>query len=183
MTNLKTVTLNFAPVNIQVSGNTPAELLENAKKAFVEQISIASLPHVSSYSVGSVNALSFETVFTGQVVENNDGKCGIVTQVNKKTIYVTYPSGVTGSGSPSLFISSDASFEKARYRRTTSEKQVNYWNSGHSGYIKLKTGIKEIVVGKITRGKVKLHIVGTNKYVSVNEADVQLYLKDEKSEI
>ena len=39
MTKLQSVTLNFALGTIKVSENTQAELLENAKKAFVDQLS------------------------------------------------------------------------------------------------------------------------------------------------
>lgn len=183
MTNVQTVTLNFAPVAIQVAGNNSAELLENAKRAFVEQLTADTMPRVTSYSVGSADALNFETVYEGQIVESNDGKLGIVNQVNKKTIYVTYTDGATVSGSPGLFKTSEATFIEARNHRPKGDKELNLWSPGNTGYIKIKTGIKAVCVGKISRGKVKLLIVGTQKYISITEEQMERLLKDEQSEV
>lgn len=183
MTNLQTVTLNLAPVTIKVSGNTREELLVNAKKALVAQLSAESMLRITSYTVGAADALDFETVFTGQIVESSDGKLGIVSQVNKKTIYVTYTTGATVQGPPTLFKASEATFEEARKQRTAGEKEINFWSTGFSGYIKVKDEILPVLVGKITKAKVKLHIVGTTKYLSVTEAQMEKLLKDETSEI
>lgn len=183
MTKLQTVTLKFEPVSIQVAGNNSAELLENAKKAFVEQLTAETMPRVTSYSVGTADALIFDTVYAGQIVESNEGKLGIVSQVNKKTIYVTYQNGDAVSGSPVFFKPSDATFEEARSRRIPQAKDINFWSDGNTGYIKTKEGIREVIVGKVSRGKAKLVVIGARKYLSVSEEHMAKTLKDEKSEL
>lgn len=182
MTNLHSVTLTFAPVTIKVSGETSAELLENAKKAFVDQLSADTIPHVDSYSVGAADALSFETASIGKIVESKDKKLGIISQVNKKTIYITYRNGATVSAPPTFFEASEATFEEARSRRSPSEKEMNFWSAGYSGYIKVKDEILPVIVGKLARGKVKLHLVGTTKYLPATEAQMEKLLKDEISD-
>lgn len=183
MTNLKTVTLNLAPVNVQVTGNTPEELLENAKKAFIDQLTAETMPGVTSYSVGEAGALDFSTVYEGQIVANSKGELGIVNQVNKKTIFVTYASGRTVSAPPVIFKASDATFEEARSRRNDGLKKENFWHTGDTGYIKLATGTCAVVVGKVTKAKAKLHVVGTRKFVGVSHLEMERLLKEEKSEI
>lgn len=183
MTKLQSVTLNFAPVTIKVSGETNAELLENAKKAFVDQLSADTMPHINSYSVGAADALSFETATIGKIVESKDKKLGIISQVNKKTIYVTYTNGATVSAPPTFFEPSKATFEEARSRRGPSEKEMNFWSAGYSGYIKVKDEILPVIVGKLAKSKVKLHVVGTTQFLPVTEAQMEKLLKDDISEI
>ena len=183
MTKLHSVTLNFAPVTIKVSGETNAELLENAKKAFVDQLSADTMPHINTYSVGAADALSFETATVGKIIESKDKKLGIISQVNKKTIYVTYTNGATVSAPPTFFEPSKATFEEARSRRGPSEKEMNFWSAGYSGYIKVKDEILPVLVGKLAKGKVKLHIVGTTQFLPVTEAQMEKLLKDDISEI
>lgn len=182
MTNLKTVTLTLATASFKVEGKTNEELLENAKKAMAEQLTNGIFPQIT-YGVHDADVLSFETAFEGQIVESTEGRLGIVTRVNKKTIQVTYVNHITVAGSPQGFKTTNATFEQARSKRSETDKKVNYWTEGHSGYVKTADGIHEIVVGKTTRGKVKLHIVGTTRYFPLSEHEMARHLKDEKSEL
>ena len=182
MTNLKTVTLTLATASFKVEGNTNEELLENAKKAMAEQLTQGNFPHIT-YGVHDSSVLSFENVFEGQIVESTEGRLGIVTVVNKKTIHVTYTNHITVGGSPQGFKPSTATFEQARSKRDEADKKTNYWAEGHSGYIKTADDIYEIVVGKRVRGKVKLHIVGTTRFFPLSEHEMLRHLKDEKSEL
>lgn len=182
MTNLKTVTLTLVTTSYKVEGKNNEELLENAKKAMAKQLSNGIFPQIT-YGIHHSDVLSFDSVFAGQIVESLEGKPGIVTGVNKKTIHVTYVNHISVSNSPQVFKSSDASFEQARSKRSEIDKKINYWAEGYSGYIKTADGIHEIVVGKTIRGKVKLHIVGTKRYFPLSENEILKHLKDEKSEL
>lgn len=180
MKNQKTVTLTLAPVSLTVSGNSNEELLAQAKLALAEQLKDGVFPHIT-YGVYDADALTFDTVAAGQIVESNDGKLGIVTGVNKKTIHVTYKNGQSVAGSPQGFKASDATFEEARFERNASYKG-DMWFEGTGAYLQNKDGIHEVVIGKITRGKAKLHIVNTTRYFSVAEDLLNKVLKDQKSE-
>ena len=177
----KTVTLTLASASFTVKGKNDEELLENAKKAMAEQLAKGEFPHIT-YGIYEANALTLDKVFAGQIVEDKDG-LGIITGVNKKTISVTYANHVSVDASPQHFTSSDATFEQARSKRSEMDKQIKYWTEGHSGYIKTADDIHEIVVGKTTRGKVKLHIVGTKRFFPLSEEEMVRHLKDEKSEL
>ncbi|MED1270371.1 hypothetical protein P4U03_28230 [Bacillus mycoides] len=54
---------------------------------------------------------------------------------------------------------------------------------GDTGYIKTSQGIRAVVVGKTSRQKTKLHIVGTENYLSLNPTELQTHLKDNKDEV
>lgn len=179
MTAIRKVTLNFAPVTIQVSGNSNEELLNNAMKTFVDQLSVSTLPQIDSYSVGAAMPLSFDTVYAGLIVESFNGNVGIVHQVNKQTIDVTYASGTSVSGSPELFKPSNASFKKARYRRSAEDKEQNNWSVGHSGFIKNDMSKLPVIVGKVSRGKFKVHIVGDKKHETFTEEEMERFVMDQ----
>lgn len=89
---MKTVRLCFKPVSIQTSGNSTESLVENAKMNFLEQLASKDLLQVDSYSVSAATPLSYDTVSVGQIVESLDGAPGIIFQVNKTTIDVSFAS-------------------------------------------------------------------------------------------
>ena len=179
----KTVTLTLASATFVVEGNNDKELLENAKKAMAEQLLNREFPHIT-YSITDLDSLTFDKVYAGQIVETDkDGTLGIVTGVNKKTINVTLINHRNISGAPQFFKTSKATFEEARSKRDEGYKKINFWSEGYSGYFKNHEGIHEVVVGKMTRGKTKLHIVNTRKYFSVSENQLESLLKDEKAEL
>ncbi len=174
---LKSVTLNLAPTTFVVSGKTNEELLANAKKAFIEQISKNLFPHIK-YSISDADALTMETSFPGLIVETEEGLKGIVTAVNKKTIDVMLVGHLDANGEPQAFKKSNATFEEARSIRC--ESSMLNWNEGDSGYLKTENGFEPVVVGKTTTQKTKLHIIGTNKSVTLTPIELMLYLKDNK---
>lgn len=111
---MKTVTLYFKPVSIQMFGDSSEMLIENAKMKFLEQLASKDLLQVDSYSVSAAEPLSYDTISVGQIVESLDGTPGIIFQVNKTTIDVSFASGLVVSGSPALFKPSECAFRKAR---------------------------------------------------------------------
>jgi len=182
MTNKQTVTLTLSSMSFVVEGTNTEEMVAQAKLAMAQQLKDGVFPSLT-YSLNDENALSLNTVSSGLIVESNDGKLGIVTAVNKKTIAVTYKNGVSVTGSPQMFKTSDATFEDARSVRPESYKTSELWFEGSGGYMKNKEEIHEIVVGKISRGKAKLHIVNTNRLFTVKEEDISFYLKDNRSDL
>ncbi|MEK5217725.1 hypothetical protein [Psychrobacillus sp. FSL H8-0487] len=180
---MRTVTLTLASASFVVDGKNDNELIENAKKAMAEQLAKGVFPQIT-YSITDVGSLTFENVYAGQIVEReDDGTLGIVTGVNTKTIHVTLINHRSLSTRPQYFKESKATFEEARSKRDESYKKMNFWTEGYSGYLKNKDGIHEVVVGKMTRGKAKLHIVNTRRYFSVPEDQLELLLKDDKAEL
>ena len=177
----KSVTLTLAPISFVVEGNNDKELLEQAKKAMAAQLVTGKFPYIT-FNVDDADALTLDTVFAGQVVESHDGNVGIVVAVNKKNIKVTYTGHRTVSGPPQLFKPSTACFEEVRSKRTSYHKEAGYWDEGYSGYLKTNEGIHEVVVGKMTRGNIKLHVINTKKFLSTNENRLRLILRDERNE-
>ncbi len=172
---LKSVTLSLAPTTFVVTGETKEEMLENAKKAFIEQVSKSLFPHIS-YSINDADALTLETSFPGLIVETEDGLKGIVTAVKRKTIDVMLAGHLDANGEPQAFKKSNATFEEARSIRCESSKPN--WAEGDSGYLKTGEGFKPIVVGKTTTQKTILHIIGANESVTLTPIELMLYLKD-----
>ncbi|MEK3977387.1 hypothetical protein MKZ20_21515 [Psychrobacillus sp. FSL K6-2684] len=72
-----------------------------------EQLSNGIFPSIT-YGVYEFDVLSLKKVFAGLTIESTDGKLGIVTGVNKKTIPVTYVNHISVAGSPQGFKSSTA---------------------------------------------------------------------------
>lgn len=182
MTNSKLVTLTLASASFVVEGNTDKELLENAKKAMAEQLTTGKFPHIT-YSINDANALSFDNVLPGKIVESKDGNVGIVTGVNKKTIAVTYTNHRSVLGPPENFKASDIPFEQARSKRKHSSIETDFWYEGNSGYFKNKGEVHEVVIGKISRGKAKVHVVNTSSAYSIPEDKLSFFIKDELSEV
>ena len=182
MTNTKLVTLSLASASFVVEGNTNEELLENAKIAMAEQLATGKFPHIT-YSISDANALTFENAFPGQIVESKDGNIGIVTGVNKKTINVTYTNNRSVQGSPGIFKLSNVPFEQARSKRRNSSIEMDYWMEGESGYFKNDGEIHEVVIGKITRGKAKVHVVNTKSSFTLPEEKLSFYIKNEIAEV
>ncbi|MEB9914827.1 hypothetical protein Q2U85_29080 (plasmid) [Bacillus cereus] len=81
---MKSVTLSLTPTTFVITGDTKGEMLANAKKAFIEQVSKNLSPHIK-YSINDANALTMETSFPGLLVETEEGLKGIVTAVHRKT--------------------------------------------------------------------------------------------------
>lgn len=182
MTNSKLVTITLASASFIVEGNTDMELLENAKKAMAEQLATGKFPQIT-YSINDSNALSINNVLPGKIVESKDGNVGIVTGVNKKTINVTYTNHRSVQGPPENFKTSDIPFEQARSKRKNAGIEIDFWFEGYSGFFKNKGEIHEVVIGKITRGKAKVHVVNTNSSYSIPEDKLSFYIKDELSEV
>ncbi|MEC3515755.1 hypothetical protein P9135_29080 [Bacillus thuringiensis] len=174
---LKSVTLSLAPTTFVVTGDTKEEMLANAKKAFIEQVSKNLFPHIS-YSINDADALTLETSFPGLIVETEDGLKGIVTAVKRKTIDVMLAGHLDANDEPQAFKKSNATFEEARSIRCESSK-LN-WEEGDSGYLKTGEGFKPVVIGKTNTKKTTLHIIGANKSVTLTPIELMLYLKDNK---
>ncbi|MCU4835381.1 hypothetical protein OCF61_21330 [Bacillus cereus] len=56
---MKSVTLSLTPTTFVVTGDTKEEMLANAKKAFIEQVSKNLFPHIK-YSINDADALTKE---------------------------------------------------------------------------------------------------------------------------
>jgi hypothetical protein len=182
MANEKSVTLTLDSITFKVNGNSTEELVQNAKIALAEQLSSGKFPSVT-YSIGDANALSIETAYAGLIVESNDGKIGICTAVNKKTIHVTYQNHISVAGSPTIFKASSAKFEEARSKRRDADKKLNWWSEGFTGYLKTGEGIIPVVVGKTKGGKTRLEVINEKSYYSVSEQLMNRDLKDELTEL
>ncbi|MDX1699618.1 MAG: hypothetical protein R3250_03320 [Melioribacteraceae bacterium] len=182
MTNSKLVTLTLATASFLVNGETDKELLENAKKAMAEQLSRGDFPQIT-YGINDPNALTFDNVLPGLIVESKDGKVGIVTGVNKKTINVTYNNHVSVQGSPHLFKKSDVPFEQARSKRRDASITVDMWMEGESGYLNNKGEIHKVVIGKTTRDKTKVHVVNSSSSYSIPEKNLSHFIKDELEQV
>lgn len=182
MTNLKSVTLTLATASFLVEGKTDKELLENAKIAMAEQLTNGQFPYIT-YGISDANALTIDKVSPGKIVESTEGRLGIVTGVNKNRMNVTYVNNISVLAPPENFKSSDATFEQARSKRSESYKKVDFWDMGLTGYFKNKGVIHEVVIGKITRGKAKVHVINSSETYSIQEKDLSHYIKDELSEV
>ncbi|WP_404338004.1 hypothetical protein [Planococcus rifietoensis] len=176
---MKTVTLCFKPVSIQTSGYSSEALVENAKMKFLEQLASTDLLQVDSYSVSAATPLSYDTVSVGQIVESLDGTPGIIFQVNKSTVEVSFASGLVVSGSPALFKPSNCAFRKARKCRTFEEKQNNIWAAGVTGYVMTDFGPVSVIIGKKSRDKVTAHIIGEKKTEKLTADEAERLIKDE----
>ncbi|PLS19460.1 hypothetical protein CVD28_03320 [Bacillus sp. M6-12] len=175
----KAVTLILDPVTIIVEGKTDKELLENAKKAYIEQLE-KQFPHFS-YSVNEADVLTFDTVKVGMVVENKSGEKGIVTSLNKKTINVTLTGHRAVQGAPQAFKKSSATFDESRSKRHEFMKPD--WTEGDTGYLETKERIVEVVVGKKAGAKFKVYEVnGSGGHYTLDSKQIQAFLKDDKTE-
>lgn len=188
----KAITITLDPITVVIEGKTDKELLENAKIEMIKQIQI-QFPHFS-YSVDSADALTFENSHEGSIVETKEGAFGIITGVNKKSINVTLTGGRSMQGAPQYYKLSDVSFEKARSKRmmhsltNTGDGKVSEffmeWSEGETGYLKVKDGIKEVVIGKKAGSKYSVYIVnGKGAKYTLTEAQLKSFLRDELSEI
>ena len=176
---MKTVTLCFKPVSIQMFGDSSEMLIENTKMKFLEQLASKDLLQVDSYSVSAAEPLSYDTVSVGQIVESLDGAPGIIFQVNKTTIDVSFASGLVVSGSPALFKPSECAFRKARKCRTFEEQRKNIWAAGVTGYIMTDFGPVSVIIGKNSGNKVTAHIIGEKKTEKLTADDAERFIKDE----
>ncbi|MES5957140.1 hypothetical protein QCI42_27885 [Bacillus fungorum] len=69
---MKSVTLSLTSTTFVVTGDTREEMIANAKKAFIEQVSKNLFPHIK-YSINDADALTMETSFPGLIVETEEG--------------------------------------------------------------------------------------------------------------
>lgn len=169
---MKTVTISLSPVSVKVEGSTKAEMLENAKKALIEQLE-KQFPQFS-YSVSEGEVLTIDTAHAGMIVECNEGKKGIITGVNQKTINVTYSNGVSVSGSPQLFKPSEATFEEARSKRQDFMVKANMWTEGNAAYLNNKGTFIPVIIGKSKGKKYKLYTINNNgQHYSVEESQLK----------
>lgn len=176
---MKVVTLRFKPVDILATGNSPDELLANAKNIFNKQLASCNQLEVDSYSVSAASPVNIDTVFAGQVVESLDGTPGIVHQVNKRTIDVSLANGPLVSGSSTLFKPSDCVFRKARKSRNSEDRQNNVWPPGIGGYIMTDFGPAPVIIGKESRNKVTVHLIGEKKTKKLTIEEAKRFIKDE----
>lgn len=178
MEKLVSLTLNTA--SFLVKGANDKELLENAKKAMIEQLQNGQFPSIT-YGINDADSLTFNNVLPGMIVEStSDRKLGIVTGVNKKTINVTYKNFISVQGNPNLFKLSNATFEEARSERDKIRIEDGFWDTGYSGYLHNNGNIYEVVVGKITKGKAKVHVVNSSSVYAVPEDKLSSFIKDKK---
>ncbi|WP_211656255.1 hypothetical protein [Planococcus alpniumensis] len=175
---MKTVTLRFKPVHIQTVGDSPDELLQNARNIFNEQMHSEQL-EVHSYSVSAAAPANIDTVYAGQVVESLDGVPGIVYEVNKQMINVSLANGQLVSGSPVLFKPSDCAFKKVRKSRNAEDKQHEVWTAGVAGYIMTDFGPAPVIIGKGLRDKVIVHFVGEKKSKKLTRDEAGRFIRDE----
>ncbi|MEK5209741.1 hypothetical protein [Psychrobacillus sp. FSL H8-0510] len=182
MTNSKLVTLTLASASFVVEGNTNEELLENAKKAMAEQLAIGKFPFIN-YRINESNSLTIDKVLPGMTVESEDGDVGIITAKYKVKIDVTFANNRSVQGSASIFKSCDIPFEQARSKRSDSSIKAEFWTKGNSGYFKNKGEIHKVVIGKLTGGKAKVHVVNSDVYFTIPVEKLSHYIKDELSEV
>ena len=142
----KSVSITFDSVTVVVEGETDKELLEKAKIAALEEMK-QKMPPIT-YSINDYNedALTVELAQPGTTVKTQNGKLGIITAINRKSINITLADGVPLQGPAIAFLKSDAAFEEARHKREDWDKPD--WQEGHSAYFKNGKEIHEVVVGK-----------------------------------
>lgn len=173
------VTFKFPPITVPAEGKNEKELLEHAKAALIEQLQ-KEFPFFE-YSFHDIDALTYDNVTEGLIVEWQKGAKGIVTRVNKNNIYVVLTGHRIIKAEPQAFKRSNATFEEARSKRFEFEQDV--WREGDSGYLQVEDGIVEVVVGKEVRGKYKVHEINENRRTySLIFEQMQKFLKDEKPE-
>jgi hypothetical protein len=174
----KAVTLDLSPLTLIVQGKDKKELLENAKKAFIEQLA-KKFPAIT-YSINDADALTIDIIQIGQIVECEKGK-GIVKGKTKNRVSVTLSNSHSFSADPGYFKRCSATFEEVRSRRPDFMKDI--WFEGQSAYLKTRDKIVEVIVGKMNKN-VKLYVVGGNGvHYSVPEEQLNRLLKDELHEV
>lgn len=101
------VTLRFKEVSIEIEGdpNDGPACLNLAKQKLLEQIlETNKLFPIDNYVVTNADALTFNNVRLGMVVEDIEKKnIGVVCKINSKTINVVRSNGIVVSGSPLCF--------------------------------------------------------------------------------
>lgn len=176
----KTVTLNLRPIRITVDGKDERELLENAELELKKMVSDGKFSY--QYEVSDADILKEGDVKTGLIVKDMDGRDGIIYDYkpqNKRPISIIYKSGVKVSGSYECFKLSDSTFEEVRHRRQSKAE----WYTGDSGYLKTKSLIVPILVGKMTKTKWEIWAMDTpGKYFTITPQQAKAFLRDEEAD-
>jgi len=179
MSDFKLVTLTLEPITLVVTGNNNAQLLANAKKKLIKQL---TQEVECTFGIKrAADTLTLSTAFPGLIVESNEEQIGIVTEVNAENIHVTLKNHIIVTGPPNLFKVSSASFEEARSKR--SKIEGIFWEKGYTGYIQTNEGIREVIVGETYSHMIKLFIINGRKSITLNEQQIKIFLKDELVEL
>jgi len=178
----KTITIQLDSMSFVVDGTSNEELLENAKREMMKQLSI-KFPHFS-YEISDADVLSLENAHPGVIVKDSKGKLGIITSVNpknKRPINVTFKGSISVAGTPQCFKLDNSTFDKARSVRP--DYQTDDWYEGDSGYLKNKTDLIEVVVGKKVRGKYLVFMINNaGKGFQLTDQQLKGLLKDNKND-
>jgi hypothetical protein len=163
------ILLEFKPmsVNIIADRNNKEEVIEEAKKAFLKQVS-EKIPGFTYY-INEKNACTFENTKIGQVVKESkdkNGKLYIILNKNTKTLSVVRAISVLMNASPSVFELIDPSkysIDDIMWQRTQWEKDNVGWSEGNTGYIVPNANdIIPIVISKSTAKSIIATIINGN---------------------
>lgn len=162
----------------KTEGMTDMEILELAKKEAIKQLE-NKFPRLS-YSITDKEQLTFDDINLGKVV-TVDGRYGVVTKINSKTINVATISG-TSQGHPTCYKDAgDVPLSKVLWARPQWKKDMG-WTEGDVGYTAATGEVLPVVVTK--KGKKMLLIVIGEKGsgITIEESQLARYMKDTKVE-
>ncbi len=180
-----TVLMDVKEISVKFEVNekaTDKEILEQAKKEYIKQIS-SKFPAVT-YNISNGDTLDFSNVYVGKVVKDSpNGSYGVITKVNAKTIYVSFQKGML-KGHPSAFEPAEEKIdaEKIMWERHESQKKLDYWSVGDVAYLvdKKENKIVPVVLAKTTGGKYQFFRINEkiNTYYNLPESYLKIMIFD-----
>lgn len=189
-----TISVEVEPVSVSVEvakNATQAQIIKAAEDAFLKEAA-TKFPSAIYKTINGVEegALTFNNVFVGQAVQViKDGRYGIVTKINKKTISVRLAGNIATSyvnGHPSVFRnidSTDTDLDAVLPKRPAMYKEMNVWAEGEVGYLVdlNNSKIHFITISKITSaGNHQLYLVNINsdRIWKLNKEQMKIFVFD-----
>lgn len=169
------VTLNLSRFTVEIFADrsNEAEVIEQAKKAALEQLAV-KFPKLS-YSISSADALTMDTATIGTPVNvkmQNKMEIGIISGKNQKTVDVALSGGRILQGHPTNFTprTVETPDEIVWGRRMGSDT----WNEGDTGFLNTGKEVVAVILGKSKGKKSKAYIInGGGRHFALEDSQLK----------
>lgn len=170
------VTLRFKEVSIEIEGdpNDGPACLNLAKQKLLEQIlETNKLFPIDNYVVTNADALTFNNVRLGMVVEDIEKKnIGVVCKINSKTINVVRSNGIVVSGSPLCFKKvSKLDLSKIYFGKcgfNMSDPKNNIWDVNDRAWAIVRNEVLPVIITKMTKSNFEFVELNAERGFKVN---------------
>lgn len=153
------------------------EVLEELITAFENKPMEEKIALIGSIRQASEGSLSFADVKIGQMVETSDGKFGMVTKINKKTILISSNRGMI-TGPPEAFKTTTKTANDLKEAHKVFFKHIGEEESltreGQFVQVFIKNEWKNgITLNNLTRNSIKVYFYESGTSVNLNESHIK----------